>query len=188
MESNENEFNPQQPNENRPDQHEQRADQSSYGHSDQHVTNSSFKSKLELTIFSIEHLREIAKWSRFLAIIGFVGIGLNVLGVGFFFLLAPGMAPFAAEGFNMFAGFAGFIVFVFIAALYFLPILWLYRFGDNLKKAIDMNNSAELESAFGFLKKHYKYVGILVICLILFYGLMIVFGMLGGIFAAMGTL
>ncbi len=188
MESNENEFNPQQPNEHRPDQYEQRPDQSSYGYSDQHVTNPSFKSKLELTIFSIEHLREIAKWSKFLAIIGFVGIGINVLGLGFFFLLAPNMSPFAAEGLNIFAGFAGFIGFVFIMALYFLPILWLYRFGDNLKKAIDMNNSAELESAFGFLKKHYKYVGILIICFLVLYGLMIVFGMLGGLFAAMGTL
>ena len=132
---------------------------------------------------SKEFLKETAKWSKFLAILGFVGIGLMVLG-SLVMLFAPsslmsnGDFPFGGKIFMM-------LLYLAFAVLYYFPISYLYQFSENTKKAIENNDNNAIRDAFEFLKSHYKFMGILTIILLAFYAIMIFIGLIGAGAAAM---
>lgn len=132
---------------------------------------------------SKEFLKETAKWSKFLAILGFVGIGLMVLG-SLVMLFAPsslmsnGDFPFGGKIFMM-------LLYLAFAVLYYFPISYLYQFSENTKKAIENNDNNAIRDAFEFLKSHYKFMGILTIILLSFYAIMIFIGLIGVGAAAM---
>ena len=126
---------------------------------------------------SKEFLKETAKWTKFLAILGFVGIGLMVLG-SLVMLFAPsslmsnGDFPFGGKIFMM-------LLYLAFAVLYYFPISYLYQFSENTKKAIENNDNNAIRDAFEFLKSHYKFMGILTIILLSFYAIMIFIGLIG---------
>ena len=132
---------------------------------------------------SKEFLKETAKWTKFLAILGFVGIGLMVLG-SLVMLFAPsslmsnGDFPFGGKIFMM-------LLYLAFAVLYYFPISYLYQFSENTKKAIENNDNNAIRDAFEFLKSHYKFMGILTIILLSFYAIMIFIGLIGAGTAAM---
>lgn len=132
---------------------------------------------------SKEFLKETAKWTKFLAILGFVGIGLMVLG-SLVMLFAPsslmsnGDFPFGGKIFMM-------LLYLAFAVLYYFPISYLYQFSENTKKAIVNNDNNAIRDAFEFLKSHYKFMGILTIILLAFYAIMIFIGLIGAGAAAM---
>lgn len=132
---------------------------------------------------SKEFLKETAKWTKFLSILGFVGIGLMVLG-SLVMLFAPsslmsnGDFPFGGKIFMM-------LLYLAFAVLYYFPISYLYQFSENTKKAIENNDNNAIRDAFEFLKSHYKFMGILTIILLSFYAIMIFIGLIGAGTAAM---
>ena len=132
---------------------------------------------------SKEFLKETAKWTKFLSILGFVGIGLMVLG-SLVMLFAPsslmsnGDFPFGGKIFMM-------LLYLAFAVLYYFPISYLYQFSENTKKAIENNDNNAIRDAFEFLKSHYKFMGILTIILLSFYAIMIFIGLIGVGAAAM---
>ena len=132
---------------------------------------------------SKEFLKETAKWAKFLAILGFVGIGFMVLG-SLVMLFAPsslisnGDFPFGGKIFMM-------LLYLAFAVLYYFPISYLYQFSENTKKAIENNDNNAIRNAFEFLKSHYKFMGILTIILLSFYAIIIFIGLIGAGAAAM---
>ena len=132
---------------------------------------------------SKEFLKETAKWTKFLAILGFVRIGLMVLG-SLVMLFAPsslmsnGDFPFGGKIFMM-------LLYLAFAVLYYFPISYLYQFSENTKKAIENNDNNAIRDAFEFLKSHYKFIGILTIILLAFYAIIIFIGLIGAGAAAM---
>lgn len=132
---------------------------------------------------SKEFLKETAKWTKFLAILGFVGIGFMVL-VSLVMLFAPsslmsnGDFPFGGKIFMM-------LLYLAFAVLYYFPISYLYQFSENTKKAIENNDNNAIRDAFEFLKSHYKFMGILTIILLSFYAIIIFIGLIGAGAAAM---
>lgn len=132
---------------------------------------------------SKEFLKETAKWTKFLAILGFVGIGFMVLG-SLVMLFAPsslmsnGDFPFGGKIFMM-------LLYLAFAVLYYFPISYLYQFSENTKKAIENNDNNAIRDAFEFLKSHYKFIGILTIILLSFYAIIIFIGLIGAGTAAM---
>lgn len=144
---------------------------------------------LELTPLSIEYLREVAKWARFLSIVGLIGIGLSV--IAYIFLgVTLSAAPLALDDNNAAKGMAGvtglmFIPGVIIMLIYILPIWWLYQFSTKLGEAINFKNSQVLETSFQFLKKHYKFIGILVVVMLALYILLFVGAIIAGISGAL---
>ena len=132
---------------------------------------------------SKEFLKETSKWTKFLAILGFVGIGLMVLG-SLVMLFAPsslmsnGDFPFGGKIFMM-------LLYLAFAVLYYFPISYLYQFSENTKKAIENNDNNAIRDAFEFLKSHYKFMGILTIILLSFYAIIIFIGLIGAGAAAM---
>ncbi|WP_323026874.1 DUF5362 family protein [Gelidibacter japonicus] len=125
-------------------------------------------------------LKETSTWTYFLSILGFIGIGLMILG-GLFFSLAlnlmPGGNPYAGLGVDM--SYFG-MIYVVIALFYFFPVLYLFNFSRKMKSALSSNNNDELTAAFSNLKSHYKFIGIFTIVIISIYVLIFVFAMIAG--------
>lgn len=130
---------------------------------------------------SLRNLNETRKWTMFISIFGFVMVGLMLiiaLFAGSFMSSLPNSQaiPFSSGLLTVF--------YIFIAALYFFPIYYLYKFSSHMKLGIVMKSEQEVEDAFKYLKSHYKFMGILLAIVLAFY-IMIFFGsiMFGALFS-----
>lgn len=132
-------------------------------------------------------LKEAAKWGYFLSILGFIGVGFIVMAAllaGAIFTSIGSMMPGEIVGkFGSVFGIMISVIYLLIAALYFFPIYYLNKFSSNLKLAITNNDSVRLANSFEYLKSHYKYIGIMALIMLSFYGLFL----LGAIVVAVGT-
>ena len=137
---------------------------------------------ISLTSEMREHLLEAAKWGKFLAIVGFVGVGIMVLFslfAGTVFSMMGTMAGTATNAPNPFAGINGiFITLMYLsfAVLYFFPILYLYRFAIRTKRAIEHYQPTELREGIRNLKFMFKLVGIFTAAILGLYAMIFVFG------------
>jgi len=122
-----------------------------------------------LTSEAIGLLRTIGKWAKFLAIMGFILIGFMLLAGIFIGGILSRVPNAMATG--MPTGVFTLIYFG-LGALYFFPVLYLYRFANYIEKALAFNSPQQLTQAFSNLKSHYKFIGIVVIAMIAFYVLM----------------
>lgn len=143
--------------------------------------------ELQFTPVAQSFYRETAKWARFLSITGFVFIGLYTLWA--LMLLALGGAAFSSmEGMGAMGAIGGTffaIIILLFGLLMFFPTLYLYRFGTKAKHALESNNTEYLTSSLENLKSYFKFLGIMVAIYLGFMVLGFVFGILGGLAAAM---
>ncbi len=131
-------------------------------------------------------LKTAATWSFFLSILGFIGVGFMVL-AGFAMMAMSGAMSSMLKESGGFP-FPVWILSVFyfaIAALYFFPVLYLFRFADKMKAALASESTPKLTEAFINLGRHYKILGIMVIAFFALYIIAIiaffsVAGSLGG--------
>ncbi len=150
------------------------------------------RKELSLNYISVNYLKEIAKWTKFISIVGFVMVGIMVL-VGVlagsifsaFSEMIPSDFPQGAPNPSVFGGVFG-VMYVIMAGIYFFPVYYLFNFSSKLKSAIQENNEAYLAESFKNLKSHYKFLGILLIIGLAFYALMFLF--IGGIGAMAGSM
>ncbi|MEM6321703.1 MAG: hypothetical protein AAF960_28850 [Bacteroidota bacterium] len=132
------------------------------------------------------YLLETAKWAKFMAIIGFIGVGFLVLvalSIGTFMSTFAGVAaddPVMAN----FPTWIFSLIYLVMAGIIFMPILYLYRFATKTQQAIRSNDEPTLTEGLKNLKSHYKFYGIMYAIIFGFYGIMLVFALLGGIGAA----
>lgn len=136
--------------------------------------------KLSLTEVSKSFLVETVKWTNFLAIMGFVMIGIMVIFAFIISVSASAIPGFAEAGIS--GGFFGFIYLIF-AGIYYIPISYLFKFSKNLKSAFADNDEMALEKGFEYLKSHYKFMGVLTLIMLGFYALAFVFGLLAAMMA-----
>lgn len=117
------------------------------------------------------YLLETSKWSKFIAIMGYVGLGLlTLLGLLLMFGLSfPSTLP---KGIPMF-GF-GFL-YILMAVLYYFPTTYLYRFSERIKKGVNSNDESVVTDAFLNLKKTFKFMGIMLIVILSLYAMILVF-------------
>lgn len=118
-----------------------------------------------------EYLLQTSKWGKFLAIMGYIGVGLLVL-VALFMLIGGSMFNEIA-GTEFPTGLFGASYFL-LAALYFIPVSYLYRFSVQMKHGLMISDVNEITSGFRNLKSLYKFFGILTIVLISLYALIII--------------
>jgi hypothetical protein len=134
--------------------------------------------KIELQGASLLHLNEIRRWTSFLSILGFIAFGL-ILAIGIIMLFASSLTSSYAFGSMNFLGPWIGIAYIIVAIIYFFPILYLYQFSVHAKKSLLQINAAETSNAYmaeaiNFLKKHFRFVGILTIVILGMYLLVIV--------------
>ena len=62
-----------------------------------------------------------------------------------------------------------FVIFLVLAAVYFFPILFLFRFSKHTAHAVHTLNTHELHKAFQNLKSYFVFLGVLIIIVLSFY-------------------
>jgi MFS family permease len=123
--------------------------------------------KIEIEQDSLNYLNTTRKWTMFLAILGFIGIGLMLI-IG----LVAGFFLSAFKTGDMPAKFPEWLILVLIlifAAIYFFPTLYLFRFSKHTAKAVHSLDKEELRKAFRNLKSFYVYTGILIVIVLVLY-------------------
>ena len=125
-------------------------------------------------------LKEAGKWSRFIAIVGFVFMGLFAL-----IMLFGGAAMFSSGlgdlgGLGGGAAMGSFLIayYIFILAIMIFPLLYMYRFGTNMKKAVESNNQLAMRDGLENLKSLFKFYGIFMAIILGIYAIIIVGGLL----------
>jgi hypothetical protein len=139
--------------------------------------NSSAIFNLEVDEIAKSHLLETARWGKFLAIVGFVFIGLMVI-----FGLFTGLAASSFSSGGLLGGIGGvglLLLYLLIAALYFYPCFALFKFATNMKPAINTMNREQFNSALGKLKALFQYMGVMTIILLSLYGIVLLFVIIG---------
>lgn len=117
---------------------------------------------------------EMARWTKFLAILGFIFLGIIVV-AGFFVAMAiNNLSPVYS---SQFAGIgqAGIIlIYLILAAIMFYPAYALLKYSTGMKSALATNNKLKFNQAITYLKNMFKYYGVLAIIFLGFYELVIV--------------
>jgi amino acid transporter len=132
------------------------------------MENNTDNRKIEISQETIKYLDTLRKWSMFLAVSGFIFLGLIiVMGI----IAGTFLTAFNHTGRNtlglpdlvLMAGFVGLIL------INLFPIFYLFRFSVHTSNAVSNNDSAELTKAVRYLKRFFLYLGILLITLIILY-------------------
>lgn len=121
-----------------------------------------------------EYLLVSAKWSKFIAIIGFIGLGIMIL---FGFLMMIGLPLFHRPNTSFPVTVPAVLyglLYIILGVVSFLPVLYLYRFAVSMKEGVLRNDEYEMTNGFLNLKKMTKFTGIMTIVILGLYALMIV--------------
>jgi hypothetical protein len=62
-----------------------------------------------------------------------------------------------------------------MAAVYFFPMLFLFRFSRHTANAVSTLDKNEMHKAFRNLKSYFVYIGVLIIILLSFYFIALIF-------------
>lgn len=133
-------------------------------------------------------LADAARWARFLAIFGFVMCGLIAL-TGFFAgsilsMFADSGEMEELEGMSSAVGVGMAFFYILIAAIYFIPCLFLFRFANKMKIALSSNDQEALNNSFQNLRSMFRFFGIVSIIMIALYAIILLIALVGA--AAMG--
>ncbi|MBK7441290.1 MAG: hypothetical protein IPL12_15980 [Bacteroidetes bacterium] len=127
------------------------------------------------------YLMETAKWGRFLAIVGFVGMVLMIIfmifGLQFFNSLVPqpeGQAAMQGAMSGMYIGIG------ILSLIYVIPLLFLYRGSVGFIRALNNNTQDDLTTGFQNYKSLFKFMGIFTIIILAIYGIVIIGTLLMG--------
>jgi hypothetical protein len=113
---------------------------------------------LNLSGLGKEYVRKTVKWTKFLAILSFILIG--VMFITYASVLLKSM------------GAVGIIALIFAAALLSLniiPTIYLFQFSKYSKLALENDNNEYWEIALKYQSKMYQFIGILIIVVLAFY-------------------
>ena len=121
-------------------------------------------------------LLETAKWAKFLAILGFIGIGFMILAA--LMMMVLGSVIGNSSGFS--PGILG-LTYLVMSVLYFFPTLYLFNFASKIKSAILNQNQQDSDLGLENLKKTFKFMGIMAIVVIAIYILAIFVGVAIGV-------
>lgn len=139
-------------------------------------TTSQDKSLFELQIDEegIGHLSEMARWAKFLSIVGFILCGLFVMGAVLAASMTSGWYSYPNSG-NLIRQTVGYssllvsLLYIVISLLYFFPLLYLYNFSTKMQAALRNNDQQNLNTSLDNLRSCFKFVGILTIIILSFF-------------------
>jgi len=122
------------------------------------------------------HLLETARWAKFLAIVGFVLLGILILG-GVFMTFAMGRMGGALGALS---GTAMLAVYVVLGVLYFFPTYYLFRFASLIKPALIGSDQQTFNEALFYLRKAFRFIGIVTLILLCLYALIFIVAIVAG--------
>ena len=132
------------------------------------MENTSEIKKIELEEDSLKDLDTTRKWSMFIAILGFIAIGILVI-----LSLVTGvfLSVFKSGDLQLGAGESVLIfgLLLVFAVIYLFPVLYLYRFSKHAGHAVRTRDNIHMKKAFRYLRKYFVYIGILAIVVLAIY-------------------
>ncbi len=131
--------------------------------------------RFTLTESMVHHAAVSAKWSKFLAIVGFVFIGFIVIAALSVGLIADKLPNVPFSGLIT-------VLYLLIAALYFYPTYTLFVYATKVRKALNTGDQEDLEEGYKNLASHHKFLGILILIFLCLYGLIFLAGIGGAMF------
>ncbi len=128
---------------------------------------------IEIDQKDLKHLNKTRKWTMFIAIIGFILLGLIIVigGIAGTFLSVFNSGE---QGVSVPLVLAIIMVVVFFCVCFF-PGMFLFRFSKQIRKAVKNHDKKELSNALRNLKYFFVYLGILIILILTFYLITIIF-------------
>jgi hypothetical protein len=143
------------------------------------------KDALVITPVIRDFLFQSARWGKFVAIVGLVGMGLMIVtillgGSSVLMMMAGSDFPVGGAGGTVFI-----IVYLALLALFIMPFIYLYNFSTKVQLALREDNQTVLTDAFENHKSLFKFYGVFTAIIVGFYALMLAFMLLGGIGAAL---
>jgi hypothetical protein len=123
--------------------------------------------KIEIEHKTLKLLDHSRKWSMFLAIVGFIFLGLvivvGVIAGSFLSAFGSGKTGLGISEISV------FIIFLIMAVIYFFPVLFLFRYSKHTARAVETLDKMALHKAFKNLKYFFTYLGVLIIMLLALY-------------------
>jgi hypothetical protein len=123
--------------------------------------------KIEIEQETLKNLNTTRKWTMFLAVLGFIFLGL-IIAIG----LITGTFLSAFNRSDATLGVPDsllMLIFLLLAVIYFFPVFFLFRFSIHTSNAVSTLHSQELHKAFKYLKRYFVYIGVMIIIVIIFY-------------------
>lgn len=128
----------------------------------------------QLTTESVSYILKAAKWSKFLAILGFIISGLLIVGgiLMSFVLnslteeLVPLNMPISPKILSFF--------YIILAGIYLIPVIFLNSFSNNAIKAVNRPSTENMTVSLKNLKNLFVFVGISTIVLLAFYTIILI--------------
>ena len=141
--------------------------------------------RLELLPEGVKSIDEMRKWSMFLAILGFIGVGLMLLASIFMGTIFGALEAFGNETLPRGLGVGISMMYLVIAIVYFFPVYYLLQFSIKAKRAVQEASNNEFTNAIKNLKSHYKFVGIMTIVVMVVYPILVFALLAGGVIAGL---
>jgi len=129
--------------------------------------------KIEIEQKTLDNLNTIRKWTMFIAIIGFILLGLLLI-IGLIAGTFLSAFKLGETGLGI-PESLGLIVLFVVAVIYFFPVFFLFRFSKHTGNAVQTLNKEELHKAFKNLKSYVVYLGVLIIIGLSIYVMALVF-------------
>jgi hypothetical protein len=132
----------------------------------------------------LRYLKEASPWLRFIGILGFIGCGITIIsGItamifgSLYAGLLSALSSLSEElvWFDSIPPILFGLVYLIYGVLLFLPALFTYRFGSQIRNYFSGNSNTALELAFKNNKAFWKFKGILAIIGLAFIPLAIIF-------------
>ncbi len=133
---------------------------------------------MQLSEQAKKYLLEASKWANFIAIVGFIAIGLLII-MSFSIGTILANLPEGSLG-GLSPRFFSFF-YLIAAGVYFIPVFFLFQFGHKTKQALMQDDHNLLTFGLKKLRSHYKFIGILFIVFISLYIFLILFGAFGAL-------
>jgi membrane-anchored glycerophosphoryl diester phosphodiesterase (GDPDase) len=137
---------------------------------------------LNIDPVSKSFLHDAARWGKFLAIVGFVIIGIMMISGITVIMLGPGSFYYDDSNFDtdMYPAMMGglIVMMVLVGLIYFFPCYYLFRFSDKMKVALASNDQETLNKSFKNLKSLLRYVGILTLIFVIMFGVSLLVNLL----------
>lgn len=129
--------------------------------------------KIEIGPETLNNLNSTRKWTTFLAILGFIFLGLIIIaGLATSLFLSTFSTTEANLGIPE---SLMILIFIVIGAIYFFPVFFLLRFSRNMRDAIQNLDQQKLQKGFMNLRLYFTYIGIIVIVVLTIYVVALLF-------------
>lgn len=132
----------------------------------------------QLTPKSVNFILKAAKWGKFLAILGYIISGLLIVGgISMSFILNKVSGSEDVVPLNMpFSTVLLSILYIILAAIYLIPVIFLNTFSNNAIKAVNLSSTENMTTSLRNLKNLFVFIGVSTIVILALYtiGLIII--------------